>query len=708
MSAARDFLFEIGVEELPASAARAAAAQAGPSALKAFNERHVTVEPGQLSVWVTPRRITVFITGLPEEQQDIETADRGPAARAAFDDEGEPTKAALGFAKSKGIEVGELKTREHRGQEFVFAIRREEGGPTLDVIPAACREILEGFAFSKTMKWDGSGLRFSRPVRWLMTKFGDETVEFEIDGLRSSDITRGHRFLSAGQLTVSTASAYREQLREARVVVDHEERRQIINEGLGLMAGELGATYFDPAGELEEVIFLVENPSVQRGVFEAAHLRLPEEVLVTAMQSHQRYFPLRDAEGVLAASFLHVINGDPGCASEINEGNERVLEGRIEDAEFSYDKDLATGIEAMHDALGKVVFHKRLGTLADKTERLSQLAALMCDMLCLEGKERESIMSAARLAKADLVSIMVQEFPTLEGHMGAAYAAIEAYPSDVCVAISEHYLPRASGGDLPASLPGAVLSICDKIDNLVGAFSVHELPTGSRDPYGLRRAAVGLYEIVRDRGLEFGLPGLLAAAHKLYLGQNADIDRDGAAVSDSVTEFVLDRIQHRMVEAGLPVGVVEAARSARLPSIRRMARLAEALEEFRGTPEFEDFHAAYFRSSKIAAKAGAEPATAVDGNLFEDEAESLLNQAVDQLEEEIGVRLAQDDYLGALRAAAAIRPVVDRYFDDVLVMAEDESLRRNRLSLVSRAATVLQALGNPMLVAAAPKKEGGK
>jgi len=705
VNASRDLLFEIGVEELPASAARAAVGQAASAALQAFNSRNLAVEQGQVSAWVSPRRIAVFVQGLPEKQGDAESADRGPAAGVAFDEDGRPTRAAQGFARAKGVPVEKLELREHKGQQFVFAVHRVEGRPAIEVIPDACREILGSFVFSKTMRWDASGMRFSRPVRWLAARFGDEAVAFEANGLACGTTSRGHRFLDGDGIEIRSAGEYREQLRDAAVVVDQEERRQVISDGLQRLAGALGAEYFDPAGELEEVIYLVENPSVQQGSFRSEHLRLPDEVLVTAMQSHQRYFPLRDGEGGLIARFLHVINGDPAHISEITEGNERVLEGRLEDAEFSYDKDLDTGIEAMRESLTSVAFHKLLGSMADKSARLTELAAALCDLLGAESRERETAVTAAGLAKADLVSIMVQEFPTLEGHMGAAYAAIEAYPADVCHAIGEHYLPRHAGDRLPRTFPGAVLAVCDRADNLVGAFAADELPTGSRDPYGLRRAAAGIYDIVRERDLELDLSVILRKAHGLYVSQGARVNNDAAAVTAAVTGFVFDRIQQRMVEAGLPVGVVEAARAAGITSIRRLGLLAEAIEEFRGSPGFEDLHTAYFRCSKIAAKAGADAAAPIDPGLFSEEAEGLLFDALGGLEEEIDALTARDDYSAALEAAARVRPIVDRYFDDVLVMDKDEGTRRNRLALVSRMAAALQVLGDPMQAAAAPKKD---
>lgn len=708
MAGIRDFLFEIGVEELPAAAAKAAVVQAGPAAHKALAQRHLDVGAEQLQVMVSPRRIAVYIGGLAESQEDMETADRGPAAIAAFDDSGQPTKAAQGFARGKGVEVDQLQVREHKGKDFVFAVKREEGRPTIELLPDICREILAAFVFPKTMRWDDSGMRFSRPVRWLAAKFGDETVPFEAGSLESSDRSRGHRFLADPEVIINNASGYQDLMRSVKVIVDQDERRSIITSGLVEKATSLKAQYFDPAGELEEVIYLVENPGVEQGSFREEHLRLPEAVLVTAMQSHQRYFPLRDDSGDLVAAFLHVINGDPAHIDAINEGNERVLEGRLEDAEFSYGKDLDTGIDSMRDRLDDVVFHKRLGSLADKSKRLETLAGELAKQTGIEGKDRDAAVKAAQLAKADLVSIMVQEFPTLEGSMGAEYAAIDGYHADVCTAIREHYMPTASGGRVPGTLPGALLSISDKIDSLVGAFAVDELPTGSRDPYGLRRAAAGIYEICRSYELDFDLLAILLFAHRQFIDQGADVSRDGEAVSGAVFDFVNDRIQHRMVESGLPVGVFDAARAAGLTSILQLEKLAMALDRFRLEEDFDDYHTAYFRSSKIAAKAGAEfKSIAVDESLFVEDAEKSLHVAAIALKERIDVLLAEDDYPEALKAAAAIRSEVDEFFDAVMVMAEDEKVRQNRLALVSLTASILQGLGDPMKLAAAPKGQSG-
>ena len=701
----QDFLFEIGTEELPAAAARSAARQAGPLAIRVLARHHLEVDPANVSIWVTPRRIAVYVKDLPPMQAGQEIVERGPVASKAYDDNGKPTKAAEGFARAKGVGVEELQVRDHEGQEFVFAVRSREGLPTIEILPEVCREILLGIGFPKTMRWNSDSIRFSRPVRWLVTKYGDATIEYEIAGIESGDASRGHRFLSGSRVTIDTASVYKEKMRAAKVIVDQEERREAILAGLALEAGKLAASFIDPAGELEEVIYLVEFPSVHAGDFGEEHLRLPDRVLTTCMQSHQRYFPLTAEDGSMMAGFLYVMNGDPANVPAITQGNERVLEGRIEDAEFSFDKDLATGIEAMRAGLGNVVFHRRLGTLEEKTVRLEALVKAFADLIDLCDPDLKTALAAARLAKADQVSIMVKEFDDLEGYIGSVYANLEGYPSDVCAAISEQYLPDSAGGNVPSTVPGAVLSIADKADNIVAAFSVDEVPTGSRDPYGIRRASTGISIMSTRFGFDFDLEALFSEAHRLFLDQKADVIRE-AAIASSAREFAFDRIQNRLSEDGMPVEVVEAARAAGLKSALRLELLASALDSFRLQPAFDDLHTAYFRCTKIAAKAGADlEGAAVDESLLKEDAERELFRSICELEPTVIKLTDSRDYPEALAAAASIRPVVDRFFDDVMVMAEDEKLRNNRLALVLRAASMLRRLGDPMRVAAAPKKE---
>jgi len=699
--AVRDFLLEIGVEEMPAAAAADAAAQAAPLARDSFAAHHIAIAPEQIKVWVTPRRIAIFIAGLPELQEDRELVDRGPVVDVAFDANGQPTKAAAGFAKGKGVKPEELEVREQDGRQFVFAVRQQTGAPVVSLLPEICGGILKGFSFPKTMHWDGAHIRFARPVRWLVTKFGTETLEFAAAGIQSGATSQGHRFLGMPQVEIAAADQYIGALGAAGVVVDQEERRSLILEGLAIEAGKLGARFIDPAGELEEVLYLVEHPSVQAGTFAEEHLRLPDRVLITAMQSHQRYFPLTGEDGSLVAGFLYVMNADPASAPGITRGNERVLEGRIEDAEFSFDQDLNVGIEEMAVRLGQVVFHSRLGSLAEKTARLEGLVAVLGEMLDIGETDLKSAASAARLAKADQVSVMVQEFSDLEGYMGSTYARMEGYTSEICTAIAEHYLPVSAGGEIPATVAGALLSIADKVDNLMGAFAVDELPSGSRDPYGLRRAAAGVAIISERYSFDIDLRELLMAAHRLLIEQKADVNRDAAVVTAAL-DFVFDRVQHRQVEAGTPVETMEAARAAAPASIIRLLELSQAIDNFRRQPAFEDLHTAYFRCSKIAAKAGGESG-AIDPALFSENTEKELFEAVNSLQPQIDASITANDYTAAMQLAATIRPVVDRFFDEVMVMDKDEQVRRNRLALVTATARMLLGVGDPIRAAATPE-----
>lgn len=701
------FLLEIGVEELPAVDAIAAVRQAGDLARSALSAARLPVNEEDVAVWVTPRRIAVYVKGVPAAQAAEEVSERGPLMKVAFDEKGEPTKAAAGFARAKNVAVEELTVRGHEGQEFVFAVRRQEGRPAAEVLPELCRGLIHSFAFPRTMRWDGSDLRFPRPVRWLVAKYGELTLPFAAAGLESGDTSRGHRFLSGGEVHITAADQYQQAMMEAGVIVDQQERRRIITQGLDEEAAGRGATWADPGGKIEEVIYLTEQPGVLAGSFAEDFLRLPPRVLVTAMQSHQRYFPLMGANGTLMAGFLCVTNSAPGAASLITEGNERILAGRLDDAAFSYDRDVETGIEEMAGRLDRVVFHQRLGTLAAKAERLGRLLPEIAALVGLPAEEMEAAGAAARLAKADQVSVMVQEFADLEGYIGSVYASMAGYPEAVCQAVAQHFLPTASEGELPQSHLGAALAVCDKADSIIGAFAVDEVPSGSRDPYGLRRAALGIYEIAVRFDLDFDLKDFFRLAWRLYSEQGADLALD-ESVCEQAYGFVCDRIQHRLAEQGMPGELMEAARAAAINSPVRLVALAKALERFRFEPEFESLHTAFFRCSKIAAKAGEEAVANPDPALFEEEAERELFESLKVLAPAVADLAARGGWQEALKLAAGIRPAVDRFFDDVLVMAPDEAVKRNRLALVRRAAGVMLVLGDPMRVAAAPRPGAGE
>jgi glycyl-tRNA synthetase beta chain len=642
-------VFEIGCEELPAAFCRWAEEEIRSRWVPAFGSG-----PGK--ALVGPRRVTLVVDHFTSAERGEEK--RGPAEAVAFRD-GEPTRAAEGFARGLGLSVDELELRDG----YVW------GRPQATPLGERLWQVVAGLGAGKTMTWlpgrsKSEQVRFPRPIRWLCAKHGAQTIEVGPEAIPGGSASRGHRF-TAGSVEIPDAAAYERILAEAGVVADADERRRLIVEGLDALGD-----WRDPAGVLEEVVYLVESPLVLDGQFDERFLALPERLVDTAMQSHQRYFPLGGAR------FAFVANG--GDPDTVRTGNERVLEGRLDDATFSWERDLERGIEAMAEELGRITFHAKAGSYADKTRRLEDL----CDALGGGDASR----SAARLAKADQASNLVHEFPELQGFVGGEYARQAGHPEAVAAAIAEHYLPDQAGGPLPETAAGRVLSAADKIDNLTVAFAVGERPSGSRDPYGLRRAAIGLCRLAIDGGLEIRLSELVAKDLEQLTAQRAEVTDDPSDVPD----FVLERLEGLL---DVPVEFVRAARKAPLAELGAVARLASALAEAAGSEHFERAYVAYDRSSSLAGKAdGAAPK--LDPTLAAEAAERELLEALAARAPQIDACAQAGDYVGALEAAAALGPPVDRFFDEVLVMADDERIRANRLRLLLDVREALAALGD--------------
>jgi glycyl-tRNA synthetase beta chain len=687
---ARDFLLEIGTEELPSSACAAVLDLLPDRVAGLFRAAEIEVDSAAIRVMVGPRRIAVMIEAVPESQTPRENVQRGPAFEAAFDAEGKPSKAAAGFARAKGIAPGDLQVREEGGRRFVYYVSTAEARPTTELLPEICLKIVRDMYFPKNMRW-GYALRFSRPMRWLVALFGKEVVPFAIAGVTSDRVSRGHRVL--GQpAAIGSPSEYVESLRSVRVVVDEREREAFLWSELRRLAGACGLTAVDPMGKMAEVKFLVEWPTVLEGSFDVRHLRLPQEVLIIAMQSHQRYFPLVDAEGNLANTFLYVMNGDPACAAEITAGNERVLEGRIEDAEFSFDKDVAMGIEAMAEGLDRVVFHEKLGTMKDKTERLVALTAFLADTVAASAETRARSLDAARLSKADQVSVMVREFADLEGVMGQTYARMEGFHEEITQAIREQFLPDAAGGSLPETIPGALLATAEKADNILAAFACGEPPSGSKDPYGLRRAAMGMVTIAFEHGFDYDVRALAESTYDQFERFQHLLRRD--EVVPAAVDFILERLVKALSDEGFARDSVDAV----LPTsavFRDLRARAEALDAFRLTPAWEDLVVVFQRPSNLAKKLPADdPGSPVDVGMFQLDAEVDLYGAWQRAATGVAAAVAACDYGAALGTLAVLRPQVDRYFDDVLVMANDEAVRLNRLRLLAGIAGTVRSVAH--------------
>jgi glycyl-tRNA synthetase beta chain len=630
-------LFEIGCEELPASAVVQGGVQ-----LVNLSMRQLGLEE-RPHLFVGPRRLAILARHVPERTADDWV--QGPPEHLR-------DKAAEGFARKQGVSADELEVREG------FLGLTVPGRPLVEVLPERLHEILQGFVFAKTMRWDESGLRFPRPVRWVCAKLADETVE------GFGGFSYGHRF-THGHVEIPAADAYADTLRAVGVEPDAGLRGDVIRQGLDASGG-----WSDPAGVLAEVVHLVESPAVLQGEFDERFLALPRRVIETAMQSHQRYFPLDRNR------FAFVANG--GDPDTVVAGNQNVLEGRLEDASFTFERDVAKGIEGLLRELDAITFAAGAGSFAQKSERLRALVKAL--------GAGEASQEAARLAKADQAAELVREFPDLEGHIGAEYARLAGYPEAVSAAVDEHYLPDVADGPLPETEAGRVLAAADKIDNLTVAFGLGQRPTGSRDPLGLRRAAIGLCRLALEAALDLDLRELIARNRDLLVEQGAELQEEPLDAAD----FVEERLEGLI---GVPVEFLRAAQASEVRELGAIARLAQTLAAAASTEEFERAYVAFDRASRLAGKAdGAAPS--LDPRLATDEAEIALIEALGGASPKIEAALQVKDFDGALAAAAELGPPVDRFFDEVLVMAEDTQVRANRLRLLLEVRDAVGALGD--------------
>jgi len=720
-------LIEIGCEELPYRFCESVVRQLGGEDGEAGLAERLLAEARLLRpdfsrddvrVLVSPRRIAVLVAGVPERQEGKTQRFRGPRASVAVDADGAPTKAGEGFARGKGLTFADLGRETVDGVEFVVAEVEAPRAETIAVLPGLVAKLIAGIQVPRGMRWgrrpEGAAeyLRFARPVRWIVAKLGAETARAPFYDLEIGETSDGHRVLGS-PVVVDCAVQYERHLAEQCVVVDQDERRRRIVAGLDAAAREAGGTWSDPGGVLAEAVYLAEWPSVARGGFDERHLRLPRPVLVTAMQSHQRYFPVCSADDALLPVFLYVSNGDPAAAAAVTRGNERVLHGRLADAEFAYDRDLAEGLPAMAGRLGAVVFHEKLGSLADKAARLGGLAVGLAsgaaaraetgapapaggDGSSAEDPLTATLRRAAALAKADLVSRVVIEFPTLQGTMGEVYARAAGEPEAVARAVGEQYLPLSATAPVPATLAGGLLAVADKADNIVGAWVAGDTPSGSRDPYGLRRAAMGIVRIALAYGLRFPIRGLLGSALDQYEAQGAaELDAAArAAIVDETAAFVLERLQALLLDEGLPFAVVEAALAAAAGDVPGLAARARAFAVLAGRRSLEDAVVAYDRCASLASKAGVTGVgRAPDPARFREDAERALAGALAEVAPAVLDALDHLEIESAVVAAARLRPAVDRYFDDVLVMDPDDDVRENRLAQLAAVTGLLGRIG---------------
>ncbi len=672
---ARDLVFEIGVEEIPSAPLYAATTQLTSLAAAALKDARLGY--GEIRVAGAPRRLVLIVEGLAERQDDLDMRVKGPSVKAAFQDNGDPTGAAMGFARGKGIDVSELERGEESGGEYVYAHLRSSGLPVAEVLPAVLSKLVGDLDWPKSQRWGRGSARFIRPVRWLLALLDADIVPVTFAGLTAGRTTYGHRFLSEGAIDVPAAADLALAHERGKVIADGETRAQIIREGIEAVAAQAGFTAVVPEKVFAEVVNLVEYPSVAVAGFDAAFLRVPREILETAMESHQRYFPLQDAEGGLTNAFVVVHNGDPDRTDAILRGHERVIRARLSDAAFFYDEDLAAGMEGWVARLESAVFQEKLGTVAAKVARLEKLTAALAVMHGAGPDESAAAVRAAHLCKADLVSHAVVEFPTLQGVMGRYYALAAGESAAVADAVLEHYRPRFAGDAVPASVAGLLVSCADKLDTICGIFALGQAPTGSADPFALRRAAIGVLAMVLDGGLKTHLDEAIGTAFAGYAGVvDFDLDEVGAAVKS----FITGRLETMLRDRGFAYDSVDAVLAVAADDPADALARTQALESARATDAMADVAVAFSRAKNLS---DTEVGSTYDRALM-GPSETTLADAIEAAEGRIAGAVAKADYEGALALLAGLRAPIDAFFTDVLVMDADERLRGMRLALLNR------------------------
>ena len=670
----RTLAFEIGTEEIPAFDLAGAVKQLSTMVPSLLDD--AAIPHGAVKIFSSPRRLIVIAEEIPEATEEKNEVFKGPSAKIAFDAEGNPTKAAQGFARGKGVDPSSLVVEDG----YVYARTHTSSVNVASLLSSVLNKIIHGLSWPRSQRWGVQSEYFTRPVRWIVALFGNEVIDFTFAGLVAGRTTYGHRFLAPGPFEVADADSLVDVVRSASVIPSEAEREQVIREGVAKAEAETGFTAVLHPKTLVEVINLAEYPTVLVGTFDEEFLKVPEEIIVDAMLVHQRYFPLYDKDGKLTNRFIVVSNGDPACAETIVDGNERVVRARLYDAKFFYDEDLKQPLESYVDHLGDVVFQEKLGTMLDKTNRIQRLADHLAEDAGLAGQDLSDVERAARLCKADLVTSAVVEFTSVQGVMGSYYAAASGETAQVAQAIEQHYRPRFAGDEAPDTVVGKIVAIADKLDTVCGLFAVGQGPTGSSDPFALRRSAIGIVAMLSGKdAVEVSLVAAIDAALASYAQQGIEFDTD--AVRRDVIEFFITRTKVMMRDAGNSIDAIDAVLSAGIQEPVELINRVSALEAARSEqPEvFEDLATAYARANNLCdSKLGTE----VNEGLLS-EVEQALVRAVCQAESNVASALENNNYAAALSELAALRKPIDLFFENTMVMDEDQALRENRLRLLN-------------------------
>ena len=680
---AKDLFLEIGCEEIPAGFVPKA--MADMETLMKRELESARLEYGEIVTLGTPRRLVLAVKGIAERQPDAELTAMGPAKSVAYDKDGKPTRAAEGFARGQGVDVAALTVVMTEKGEYLAAKKSEVGRDSADLLPEMLPRLMNAIPFKKSMRWADLDVRFARPIHWIVALFDSVVVPFSFGHIESGSASRGHRFMANTTFPVRDFAHYLEECERHFVIPDPEKRKEIIRREIERVAKQAKGNVLPDESLLEQVSFLVEYPSAVHGTFSEDFLVVPREVLITSMREHQRYFSLVDDQGKLLPGFITINNTLTDDPQVVVKGNERVLRARLSDARFFFDEDHKVRLDARVEALKSIVYQAKLGTSYEKMERFRALAQGLAGRL--NPAVSEKVYRAATLCKADLVTGMVGEFPEVQGIMGREYAIHDGEDVAVANAIAEHYLPTQAGGALPASDIGAFVSLADKMDTICGCFCVGLIPTGSADPYALRRSALGIINIIIEKGYREPLSALIKSSLDLLAGKSV---RSLEEVQRDVLEFFRGRFVNLMADR-FPSDVVDAVVSVSFDDLVEAGAKIAALAEFRNRSDFGPLAVAFKRVCNIV-KEGVE--TPVSAELFQDPAEAELHGALKQVAGKVEAALSGADYLAALTEIATLKPAVDLFFEKVMVMAEDERVRGNRLALLTGIARLFGRLAD--------------
>ena len=664
---AKDLLFEIGTEEVPAHVMPGTLAQLKENAEKAFKENRIAFKA--VRTFGTPRRTALIVEGLAEKQEDVASENRGPSVKIAFDAEGNPTKAAQGFARGQHVDPKDLVVKDG----YVYAEVHEEGQPTAKFLETLLPELVCGLSFPNNMRWGDLDFKFIRPIRWFVALYGADVIPFELANVKSGRTSRGHRFLSQGDFEITDAKSYEKACEENFIIVDQDKRKQMIREQIEAVAKANGGQAEITEDLLEEVLYLVEYPTALCGKFEEKYLQLPPEAVITPMRDHQRYFPVKMAEGKLLPLFITVRNGGKEYLETVQHGNERVLRARLADAQFFFDEDRKKTLEEHREKLKTVVFQQGLGTMYEKTERLEKLADFIADAIGADEKAHKHARRAAILSKADLVTGMVTEFTELQGIMGREYAKLDGECEKVAIAIDEHYKPRFAGDSQPATTAGRIVSTADKIDTIVGTFSRGKSPTGSQDPFALRRQALGLVNMMIEAKYTLSLSSVVAKAMDLY---GISDEKARTKMQADVADFM--RLRLKNVLESVRYDVVDAVLTD-VDDLYAVSLRADAVAKFVSADTAAANIQAFVRAANLAEKSASSQITA---SLLQAAEEKSLYQAYTSTASAVESLVKGQDYTGAIDALTELSQPIDAFFDGVMVMDKDEKIKDNRLGLL--------------------------